>query len=318
MKSIWYNSFGSPDVLELREVPRPEPKSDEVLVRILATSVNKADWHLLNGKPFPVRLMGGLTKPKYPILGADIAGIVERVGRDITQFRPGDEVFGNLSECGFGGFAEYATAKEHFLAKKPSNLTYEAAAALPMAATTALQGLRDKGRIQEHQQVLINGASGGVGSYAVQIAKYYGAQVTAVCSAEKAKKARQNGADTVIDYQVQDFTKSKKQHQLIFDVVGNQSLAVIRKVLAPKGTYVTCAFSIGTLFQGPWMRLLEGKKAINLLANTRQADLQFLSKLAEEGHLNPVIQQSFTLDDVPEALHIIGKGHAAGKLVIAI
>ena len=316
MKAIINQKYGTPDILELREVERPEPKANEVLIKVLAASVNKADWHLLRGEPFPVRIMGGFFKPNNQILGADIAGVVERVGSEVTQFRPGDEVYGDLSGTGFGGFAEYVTTDENKLARKPSNLTFEESAALPMAAITALQGLRDKGKIQEGQKVLINGASGGVGSYAIQIAKAMGAEVTAVCSPTKIENAFALGADSVIDYTIMDFTRMNKTYDLIFDIVGNHSVSAISRVLRQNGTYVTCAFSLGAIFLGPWKSMTEGKKMINLLAESNQADLQFLSKLAEEDKLKPVIEQTFTLDDVPEALHRIGKGSARGKLVV--
>ncbi|MEK6481771.1 NAD(P)-dependent alcohol dehydrogenase [Catalinimonas sp. 4WD22] len=318
MKAIIRKEYETPASLMLKEVKRPEPKPNEILVKVLAASVNKADWHLLRGKPFPVRLMAGFFKPKNLILGADIAGIVERVGSEVTQFRPGDEVYGELSGSGFGGFAEYVTTDEKRLAKKTSNLTYEETAALPIASITALQGLRDKGKIKAGQEVLINGASGGVGSYAIQIAKAYGAQVTAVCSTTKVENALNQGADHVIDYTVQDFTKHKKQYDLIFDVVGNHSVTAISRVLKRNGYYVSCAFSMGAILLGPWKTLTEKKKMISLLASANQADLQTISKLAEEGRLKPFIEKSFTLDDVPEALQIIGKGRSAGKLVITI
>lgn len=318
MKAIINEQYGSPDILALKEVDRPEPKPHEVLVKVLAASVNKADWHLLRGEPFPIRLMAGLRKPKYQILGADVAGVVERVGQAVSQFKRGDEVFGDLSGNGFGGFAEYVAADEKYLAKKPSNLTYEETAALPLAAITALQGLRNKGKISAGQEVLINGASGGVGSYAIQIAKSFGANVTAVCSTGKVDNALTQGADRVIDYTVQDFTKDDKQYGLIFDVVANHSLQAISRVLCRKGTYVSCAFSMGAMFLGPWKSMTEGKKMINLLASANAADLQYIGKLAEEGKLTPMIERTFTLDDVPEALQIMGSGRAAGKLIITL
>jgi NADPH:quinone reductase-like Zn-dependent oxidoreductase len=318
MKAITRQQYGSPDLLQLREVPRPEPGPREVLVKVLAAAVNKADWHLLQGKPFPVRLMGGLFKPRNPILGADIAGIVERVGDEVTQFRPGEAVFGDLSGTGFGGFAEYVTTDEQRLARKPSNLSHAAAAALPMAAVTALQGLRDKGRIQAGQQVLINGASGGVGSYAVQIAKACGATVTAVCSTRNMAQARQQGADHVIDYTVRDFTRGEQRYDLIFDVVSNHGIAALSRVLRQPGAYVTTAFSPGVLIRGPWQAWTTGQRFHNLLATTNPADLQYLAKLAEEEKVRPAIQQTFTLDDVPEALRLMGKGGLTGKLVVTV
>lgn len=318
MKAIINDRYGLPDMLELREIDRPEPGPKEVLVKILAASVNKADWHLLRGKPFPVRLMSGLLKPRIRTLGADVVGIVERVGSEVTQFRPGHEVFGDLSATGFGGFAEYVVTDEKYLAKKPSNLTYEETAALPMAAITALQGLRDKGKIRKGHQVLINGASGGVGGFAIQIARSFGAEVTAVCSTSKLALAGQQGADFVIDYTERDFTQEGKPYDLIFDIAGNHSISAIDRVLNPWGCYVSCGFSPGALLLGPWKSVTEGKKLVNFLAAAKQADLQFISKLAEDGRLKPVIQQTFTLDDVPEALSTIGRGSASGKLVITV
>ncbi len=317
MKAIVNKKYGSPDILELREIARPEPKPNEILVRVLAASVNKADWHILNGKPFPVRVMSGL-KPKYQILGADIAGVVERIGAKVTQFRPGEEVYGDLSASGFGGFAEYTITSEKFLSKKPSGFTYEQTAALPMAAVTALQGLRDKGGISPGDEVLINGASGGVGGFAIQIAKAFGARVTAVCSTQKVDLALQQGADTVIDYKKEDFTRMEKSYDLIFDTVANHPVQSIEQVLKKGGSYVSSAFSPGAMFMGPWISVIRGKVMTNLLASANQADLQFISKLAEEGKLNPVIHGTFTLDDAPEALKIMGRGSLSGKLVISM
>lgn len=318
MKAMVYTRYGAPDVLHLREVERPEPNKDEVLIRVLAASVNKADWHILNGKPFPVRLMAGLLKPKFQTLGADVSGIVERVGKRVTQFKPGDEVFGELSGSGFGGFAEFVLTDEQRLAKKPSNLSHELSAALPMAALTALQGLRGKGGISAGQQVLINGASGGVGGFAIQIVKAFGAHVTAVCSGKKETLAREFGADVMIDYTQTDFTKGSTYYDLIFDVIGNHSIRSIDKVLKRGGRYVSCAFSMGAILLGPWKTITEGKKFTNLISSATNSDLQFISKLAEEGKLKPHIQRIFTLDDVPEAVGIMGKGGMSGKLVITI
>ena len=318
MKAIVNKKYGSPDILEFREVMRPEPKPHEVLVKVLAASINKADWFLLQGEPFPVRLMAGFFKPNNQILGADVVGVVERIGNNVTQFKIGQEVFGDLSGSGFGGFAEYVTTEEKYLALKPSNLSYEQTAALPMAAITALQGLRDKGEIAEKEQVLINGGSGGVGGFSIQIAKSFGAEVTSVCNTNKVDLAIKQGADIVIDYTKQDFTKNGKQYDLIFDVIGNHSINAIDRVLKKGGRYVLCAFSIENMFFGFWKSMVKGKKMTNLLASANQADLQFISKLAEEGKLNPVIQKTFTLDDVPDALRMIGKGGASGKLVITI
>ncbi|MBR9920491.1 MAG: NAD(P)-dependent alcohol dehydrogenase [Bacteroidetes bacterium] len=318
MKAIINENYGSPDSMKLQEVKRPNPGPKQVLVKVMATSVNRADWQILNGSSFAVRLMAGLFKPKYPILGADIVGLVERCGSEVTQFQKGDEVFGDLSVSGFGGFAEYVATDENRLAKKPSNLSYSETAALPMAAVTALQGLRDKGKIQQGQDVLINGASGGVGGFALQIAKAFGAKVTAVCSTNKADLARKLGADTVIDYTRSDFTKGSTQYDLIFDIVGNHSLWAIESALKKGGRYVSCAFSAKALISGPLISLLKGKTMTSLLAGTTQADLQFIARLAEEEKLKPIVQKTFTLDDVPEALRLIGKGRASGKLIITI
>lgn len=318
MKAIVNKKYGSPDILELREVDRPEPKPNQVLVKVIAASLNRADWYLLKGEPFPVRLAAGLFKPKNQILGADISGIVERVGSSITQLKVGDEVYGDLSGIGFGGFAEYVAADEELLAKKPSTLSFEETAALAMAAVTALQGLRDIGKIKAGQEVLINGASGGVGGFAIQIAKALGAKVTAVCSTKKIENALVQGADQVIDYTFQDFTKAKKQYDLIFDVVGNHAVNALSRVLKSKGSYVSTIFSMDTLVIGLWKSLTEGKKMTSFLAKANQADLQFISKLAEEGKLKPVIEKTFALEDVPEAVHTMGKGNLLGKLVIVI
>lgn len=318
MKALIYENYGMPEVLSLQEIPRPEPKPQEVLIKVMAASINKADWHLLRGEPFPIRFMTGLFKPKYPTPGADVSGVVEQVGDEVTHFKPGDEVYGDLSGDGFGAFATYAIANEARLAKKPSNLTYEETAALPMAAVTALQGLRDKGEIQKGQKVLINGASGGVGGFAIQIAKAFEAEVTAVCSTPKVEQAKAQGADFVIDYKQEDFTKNDKQYDLIFDVVGNHSIRAIDKVLSKGGRYVSSAFSMGAMFLGPWKAATGGKKLINLLASPNQADLQFISKLVAEGKLKPVIHKTFPLDAAPEGIQLIGKGSPNGKLVVNI
>lgn len=318
MKAIVQTRYGSPDILELRDVARPVPKRKEVLVKVLAASVNKADWHMLTGQPFPVRLAGGLFKPKYPILGADIAGIVARTGSDVTQFKPGDEVYGDLSGAGFGGFAEYVARDEQWLAKKPDTLSFEEATALPMSAVAALQGLRNIGRIRSGQDVLINGASGGVGGFAIQIAKAFDTHVTAVCCTRKLDNAREQGADQVIDYTVQHFTKADKQYDLIFDVVGNHSVQALGRVLKPGGTVACCAFSTSAVLPGPWKSLTEKKRMRNFHAKNNMADLQFICKLAEEGKLKPVIEKTYSLDGVPEALHAIGNGGLRGKLVIVI
>lgn len=318
MKAIVHTNYGTPDVLQLREMKRPEPKPNEVLVKILAAAVNKADWFLVRGKPFPVRLMAGLFKPKNTIRGADMAGVVERVGSAVRQFRPGDEVYGDLSADGFGCFAEYVSTHEKYLAKKPATLNFEESAALPMAAVTALQGLRDAGKIKSGQSVLINGASGGVGTFAIQIAKAYGAHVTAVCSTTKVEMAKSLGADVVIDYTRENFTTQNAQYDLIFDGVLNHSLTDCCNVLKKGGRYVAVAVSLAAMLRAPLMAITQGKHVTSMLASANQADLQFICKLAEEGKLNSVIQKTFTLDDVPEALWTVGRGSTIGKLVITV
>src|SRR5690348_4575170 len=240
MRAMVYHIYGSPDVLKLEEVQKPVPQDDEVLVQVLAASVNAGDWHLLRAKPFLMRLMGyGLLKPKHTILGSDIAGRVEAVGRNVTQFQPGDEVFGNTAEYGFGCFAEYVSVPENALVLKPTNLSFEEAAAVPQAALTALQGLRDTGHIQKEQTVLINGASGGIGTFAVQIAKAFGARVTAVCSTRNLDIVRSIGADHVIDYTRADFTRNGQQYDLILAANGYHSISDYKRALRPTGTYVT-------------------------------------------------------------------------------
>jgi len=265
MKAIVYTKYGSPDVLQLKEVENPSPKDDEVLIKIHAASVNAADLHLLRADPFLVRLMGGgLLKPKNKILGADIAGQVEAVGRNVKQFKPGDEVFGDISGCGWGGFAEYVCAGENGLALKPANISFEESAAVPLAAVTALQGLRDKGQIQPGQKVLINGASGGVGTFAVQIAESFGAEITAVCSTRKLDMMRSIGADHVIDYTQEDFTQNGQRYDLIIAANGYHPISAYKRALGPKGIYVMTGGSTAQIFQalllGPWMSMTGSKK----------------------------------------------------------
>jgi NADPH:quinone reductase-like Zn-dependent oxidoreductase len=320
MKAIVCTKYGPPDVLQLKEVEKPAPKDDEVLIKIQAASLNAYDWHLLRADVFLVRLMGGgLLKPKNKIPGADIAGRVEAVGRNVTQFQPGDDVFGDI---GHGGFAEYACARENRLATKPANLSFEEAAAVPMAALTALQGLRDKGRIQPGQKVLINGASGGVGTFAVQIAKSFGAEVTAVCSTGKMDTARSIGADQVIDYTKEDFTKSGQHYDVIFAANGYHPILDYRRALGPKGIYVMAGGTMAQMFQamllGPWISMAGSKKMGGLSAKVEQKDLVFIKELLEAGKVRPVIDRRYPLSDVPEALRYLGERHARGKVVISI
>jgi NADPH:quinone reductase-like Zn-dependent oxidoreductase len=323
LKAIVYTRYGPPEVLQLKEVEKPTPKEDEVLVKVHAASVNAYDWHLLSADIFLVRLMGGgLLKPKNTILGADIAGQVEAVGRNVKQFQPGDEVFGDIAGCGNGGFAEYASAPENALVLKPTNLSFEEAAAVPMAAVTALQGVRDQGKIQPGQKVLINGASGGVGTFAVQIAKSFGAEVTAVCSTRNLNMARSIGADHVIDYTQEDFTQNGQQYDLILAVNGYHPISAYKRALAPKGIYVMAGGKPAQIFQamllGPWMSKTGGKKMGNVSAKPSQKDLVFIKGLIEAGKVVPVIDKRYPLSEAAEALRYLGKGHARGKVVITV
>jgi NADPH:quinone reductase-like Zn-dependent oxidoreductase len=323
MKAIWQTSYGPPDSLQFREVEKPTPKEDEVLVKIYAASVNAYDWHLLTADIFLVRFMGGgFRKPKHTIPGADIAGRVEAVGANVQQFKPGDEVFGDIAGRGTGGFAEYASAPESALALKPANLSFEQAAAVPMAAITALQGLRDEGHIQPGQKVLIQGASGGVGTFAVQIAKSFGAQVTAVCSPRNLDQARSLGADHVIDYTKEDFTQSGKQYDLILAANGYHSLPAYKRALTPQGVYVMSGGTTAQIFQamllGAWMSKAGGKKMGNVSARQSQKDLIVLREMLEAGRVVPVIDRRYPLSETAEALRYLGERHARGKIVITV
>ncbi len=323
MKAIVYQKYGSPDVLELKEVEKPTLKDNEVLIKVHAASANAVDWHLVRGDPFLLRLMGfGLLKPKYKILGADIAGRVEAVGRNVKQFQPGDEVFGDTIECGWGGFAEYVCASENALMVKPASMTFEEVAAVPLAAVTALQGLRDKGQIQPGQKVLINGAGGGVGTFAVQIAKSFGAEVTGVCSTRKLDMVRSIGADQVIDYTQEDFTKNRQRYDVILDVGAYRSIFDYKRALSPKGIYVMVGGSMARFFQvmflGPWISMTGSKKMGNLMAKPNKKDLAFMSELLETGKVVPVIDRRYPLSEVAEALRYLEEGHAQGKVVITL
>ncbi len=323
MKAVVYTKFGPPDVLEFREVESPTPKNYEVLVKIKAASANAYDWHMLRADPFIIRLMGsGFLKPKNQILGADIAGRVEAVGRDATQFQPGDEVFGDTSGCGGGGFAEYVSVPEGALVMKPANVTFEEAAAVPLAAVTALQGLRDKGRIQPGQKVLINGASGGVGTFAVQIAKSFGTEVTAVCSTKNLDMARSIGADHVIDYTKEDFTMNGQYYDLILAANGSRSMFDYRRALRPEGIFVLAGGSMAQLYQflllGPWLSMTGSRKMVNYVAQPNQKDLTFVSGLLEAGKIVPVIDRRYPLSEVGGAIRYIEEEHARGKVVITM
>lgn len=322
MKAILCPKYGSPDVLEFKEIDKPVPKDNEVLIKIYDTSLNAADWHIMRGDPFLARLFLGLLKPKYRILGADVAGQVEAVGKNVTQFKSGDNVFGDLSSSGFGGFAEYVCAVEDALVLKPVNTTFEEAAAVPLAAISALQGLRDTGQIRSGQKILINGASGGVGTFAVQIAKVFGTEVTAVCSSGKMEMVQSIGADHVIDYTKEDFTRNGERYDLIVAANGNRSILDYKRALTPTGRYVMIGGS-GTqmaqaIFLGPFISMTSGKKMGNLMAKANQKDLVFIKELLETGKIKPVIDKRYTLSQVPDALRYLEEGHAIGKIVVTM
>ena len=322
MKAIVYTQYGPPDVLQLKEVAKPVPKDNQVLVKVQAASINTLDLAMRG--PFLARIItGGLLKPKDPRLGADIAGRVEAVGTNVTQFQPGDEVFGVVA----GGFAEYACAAENQVALKPSNLSFEEAAAVPVAALTALQGLRNKGQIQPGQQVLIHGASGGVGTFAVQIAKAFGAEVTAVCSTRNVDMARSIGADQVIDYTQKDVTRTGQRYDLILAVNGYHPIFAYRRALRPKGRYVLVGGSKAHVFQALLQALLlgpvisrTGKQQMGFMgiAKINQQDLVYVKELLEAGKVVPVIERRYPLNETAEALRYLEEGHARGKVVITV
>jgi NADPH:quinone reductase-like Zn-dependent oxidoreductase len=322
MKAIVYSNYGSPDVLKCEEIEKPTAGDNEVLIKVRAASVNPYDWHFMRGTPYAVRIPAGLRKPKVTRLGADVAGQVEAVGRNVTQFKPGDAVFGTCR----GAFAEYACTSEAALVMKPSNVTFEQAASVPIAAFTALQGLRDKGHIQPGQKVLINGAAGGVGTFAVQIAKSYGAEVTGVCSTRNVDMVRSIGADRVIDYTQEDFTKSGQRYDLLFDAVGNHSLSACRRVLNPKGVLIMAGgtagrWMIGALARGIAALVLSrfvSQDLVGILARTRKEDLTIMRALIEAGKVTPVIDRRYKLSEVPEAVRYLEEGHARGKVVVTL
>ncbi len=318
MKAIVYEKYGTPsDVLELKEVEKPTPKDNEVLIKIHAASINFADSGLVRGKPYLGRLWQGLLKPKKPILGADMAGRVEAVGGNVKQFQPGDEVFGDIGDIGFGGFAEYVSIPESVLVMKPTDISFEEAAAVPVAAVVVLQGLRDHGGIQSGQKVLINGASGSNGTFAVQIAKHFGAEVTGVCSTNNVDLVKSIGADYVIDYTKEDFTKSKKQYDLIFDIGVSHSISDYKRALNPKGSYIACGFNPKSLFFGPVISLFGSKKIASYMARINAKDLEFIKELLETGKVVPVIGKRFPLAKVVDAIQHYEEG-AQGKVVITV
>lgn len=323
MKAIVYEAYGTPDVLRLQEVEKPTPKDDQVLVRVRAFSVNKREWIMLTGDPFITRMvMGALQKPKYPIMGGDIAGIVEAVGGGVTRFKAGDAVFGDIGDYGFGGFAEYVAVTEKALTLKPAGISFEQAAAIPTAGYTALQALRDKGQVKAGQKVLVNGASGGVGMFTVQIAKFYGAEVTAVCSTKNIEMARSLGADRVIDYTKEDVTKRSEQYDLIIAANGYHSIFDYRRILSPNGIYVSTGGTMGQIFEGmllgPLAALGSGKMMGALAAKAKAEDSAFVGSLVETGKVKIVIDRSYPLSETAEAMRYLGEVHPSGKVVVTV
>jgi NADPH:quinone reductase-like Zn-dependent oxidoreductase len=321
MKAVRYDRYGSPDVLRLEEIERPMVGDDEVEIRVRAASVNPYEWHFMRGEPFPMRARAGWARPKDTRLGVDLAGVVTAVGGSVRDFKPGDEVFG----AGKGAYAEYGIAPERHLALKPTNVSFEQAAAVPIAAFTAIQGLRDCGRIQSGQKVLINGAAGGVGTYAVQLAKYWGAEVTGVCSTRNVEMVGLIGADQVIDYTKDDFTHSADRYDLIFDMIGNHSLSKCRRVLASDGTFVMIGGRAGRWFR-PIDRVLlvslvsrfASQTLVTCSALWSKDDLLLMQQLMETGQVMSVIDRTYPLNQVPEAIRYVEAGHARGKVVITI
>jgi NADPH:quinone reductase-like Zn-dependent oxidoreductase len=311
IKAVVYNKKGLPDKLIYCDVEKPVPNDNEVLIKVLTVSANAADYRSIK--------MGLI--PKRKIFGADIAGRVESIGKNIQQFKTGDEVIGDLSGCGFGGFAEYALAPEKALIPKPAKISFEEAAALPMAAVTALQALRDKGNIQQEQKVLIVSSSGGVGTFAVQLAKYFGAVVTGVCSSKNVDQTSSLGADYVIDYTKEDFTKSNRYYDLILAINGNRPLSAYKRILNPNGIYVMIGGALSQIFKSilfGWLMSFGSKKMYFLAAKSNQKDLEFIVKLAEDGKIKPVIDRRYSLDKTAEAMHYLNEGHARGKVVINV
>jgi len=321
MKAIAYHNYGSPDVLKCEEIEKPTAGDDEVLIRVRAAAANPLDWHYMKGMPYILRIGAGLRKPKEPRLGVDVAGLVEAVGRNVTRFKPGDKVFGSCR----GAFAEYACTSESRVVMKSDNVTFEQAACLNVAALTALQALRDRGKIQPGHKVLINGAAGGVGTFAVQIARSFGAEVTGVCSSRNVEMVRSNGADRVIDYTQEDFTNRGQRYDVILDSVGNHSLLAFRRVLNPKGIYIQVG---GPDYRwiGPLVRVITAlvlsmfvRQGLGVfLTRSKKEDLSFMHQLMEDGKVKPVIDKRYGLSEVPEAIRYLAEGHARGKVVITL
>lgn len=323
MHAVVQSVYGGPDVLRLAEVEKPIPSADEILVQVVAASVGAGDWHLMRGTPFLVRLIyGGYRRPKFPVLGVDIAGRVEKVGRNVTSFKQGDDVLADLSEHGFGGFAEYVCVPATALVSKPATVSFEMAAAAPTSAVAAIQALRDVGDLKDGERVLINGASGGVGSFAVQIAKYFGAVVSAVSSSTKAEMVRSIGADHVIDYTEEDITTSGIQYDLIIDTAGSYSMRAFRRALTQTGRYVMVGGPTSRFLQvlvfGPILSMTGDKKFRVLNLKVNRDDLAFVARLLKSENVAPVIGRRYELHEVPEAIRYLEDGHAKGKLVIRV
>ncbi|MEP6977233.1 MAG: NAD(P)-dependent alcohol dehydrogenase [Thermoleophilia bacterium] len=321
MRAIVHDRYGPPNVLKLQEIEKPEVVDDAVLVRVHAASVNRLDWYGVTGTPYVARVLGGLRKPKDPGLGVDFAGTVEAVGKDVTHVRPGEEVFGGRT----GAFAEYVLVRDA-VAPKPANLTFEEAAAVPVAALTALQGFRDKAQLQPGQTVLVNGASGGVGTFAIQIAKALGAEVTAVCSTRNVEQARALGADHVVDYTCEDFTRSERRYDVLFDVAGSRSWRASKRVLKPEGILVMAGAPKGNRMFAPLGRIARvrlasspsSQKFVFFVANLNTEDLGVLRELIEAGKVTPAVERRYELSEVADGLAYMGEGHARAKIVITV
>ncbi len=323
MKAIVCEQYGSPDVLKYQDVAQPVPQAGEVLVKVRAASLNAVDWRIMRASPFLIRPMtGGILKPRYPILGADVAGVVEAVGSGVTRFKPGDEVFGDLSTCERGALAEYVCAREDVLALKPPRATFEQAAAVPLAAMTALQALRDEGEVGPGKKVLIYGASGGVGTFAVQIAKALGAEVTAVCSTAKMDMVRELGADHVIDYTKEDFVRDGQQYDVILAVNGSRSIFDYRRALRPGGIYVMAGGTMGQIFTamllGPLLSRVGSRKFRTRTGEPTAEDMAVIAEMMDSGKIVPVIERRYPLSEAAEALRYLEQGHARGKIVITM
>jgi NADPH:quinone reductase-like Zn-dependent oxidoreductase len=326
VKAILRDRYGSPDVLELTDIDKPEPADDEVLVRVHGASVNPADWHFLRGIPYIARMQFGLRKPKDRVLGCDVTGQVEGVGNNVTMLKPGDEVFGSPFMHGLGAFAEWVSISEDLLAPKPANLSFEQVAAVPLAASTALQGLRDHGRIEPGHKVLIIGASGGVGTFAVQLAKSFDAEVSGVCSTRNVEMVRSLGADQVIDYTQEDFTHSGQNYDLIFQLAGTLSPSECRRALTSNGTLVISSGESEGRWIGPVDRVIKAlvlspfvsQKMASFTVKPNREDLQLLRQFIEDGKLRPVIDRMYSLVEVPEAIRYLEEGHAQGKVIITV